>query len=86
MSWTDAATVELKITAITTDIAALETSIAGNNDVQSYQINGKNLSRYSLDEKIKLHDFYTKKLKGFENEKSIADGNGKSTKIVTKFI
>lgn len=85
MSWTDKATTAEKITAIEADMAALESSIAGNNDVQSYQIGGKNLSRYSLEEKTKLHTWLSNKLTGFQNELSIAAGDGRSNKIVPRF-
>lgn len=87
MSWTDETTLSAKITSITTTIKNLEDSIAGatSADIQSYSINGRALSRYSLQEKIELHKFLTRKLRQFNRELAIENGTGDPGKHTPRF-
>lgn len=87
MSWTDKATTALKITAIKADITALENSIAGNatDDILNYTINGRAVARYTLEEKMNLHRFLNRKLRGFERLELIEAGDGDPGKHKPRF-
>jgi hypothetical protein len=67
-------------------LAAIEATLSGKagSAVQSYQINGRSLSSYSLAELIKLRELYRREVASERRAAGLADGRGSVRRIAVR--
>lgn len=67
-------------------LAAIEATLAGkaSSAVQSYQINGRHLSSYSIGELVKLRELYRREVASERRAAGLSDGRGAVRRIAVR--